>query len=138
MKNLAAELVRLEVDIIVAVPTPAAVVAKNSTETQHEDGKGARPHDLAVTVASRGRGDSVVDQKAIIIAALTQTLSPRWRSPTPMTGLGHRGPRDMGSNIRSRQLFGRCSKDRSWPRVAVRERLKATRTRYSRQMRISC
>ncbi|MEO5699905.1 MAG: ABC transporter substrate-binding protein [Casimicrobiaceae bacterium] len=33
LPDLAAELVRLEVDIIVAAPTPAAVVAKNATET---------------------------------------------------------------------------------------------------------
>ncbi|MEO8329501.1 MAG: ABC transporter substrate binding protein [Candidatus Nanopelagicales bacterium] len=33
LPDLAAELVRLKVDIIVAAPTPAAVVAKNATET---------------------------------------------------------------------------------------------------------
>jgi putative ABC transport system substrate-binding protein len=33
LPDLAAELVRLKVDIIVAAPTPAAVAAKNATET---------------------------------------------------------------------------------------------------------
>src|SRR6202049_3649632 len=50
----------------------------------------------------------------ISAVGLSRTVSPRWRSPLPMTELVIVGQRDVGSNVRFQQTFKRCSKVRKW------------------------
>ncbi len=127
LPSLAAELVRSNVDLIIAIARPAILAARQATDTvpivmafwgglglvahqvragdQSQDCQRARPHDPAIAAAARGRGDPVSNRIELFAARASARAIP---STQPVR---ERLPRDARTspstpNIRPSPRYG--------------------------------